>query len=236
MHLSNGLQVAITGLAFSQAVLATPVAFPLARSPKPTLQMSPATVAQIGGDHIEAYASNNSALSRRGLEKRSISTTAQKIKCGVNGGGLANYDEGRKRFGEFAGTLSSGMGSAALSVVKVGVQNALCEGNIPGGTCDMIVSAAMQVPGLMFANTLDGYFDQKFDAVREACQANGGSAELIADGPTASDICGIPTCTADGKMGLKVGTFEAQFYIHDGGDTCPANPPKEEVCEITSFN
>jgi hypothetical protein len=215
-------------------VLSKPVAFP--PTPRSTsLQMSPATVANIGGIHLEAYA-NSSGLSRRDLEKRSLATKINKLKCGINGGGLANYDEGRKRFYQFAGgPLSEVMGSIALSTVKYKLQDALC-GNQAGETCDMIIGATLATPGWLFADQVGELFDKAFDDIRQECKDNGGSVELIADPPAGGDICGIPTCTADGKMGLKVADLEAQFYEHDGGATCPANPPKADVCEVSSFN
>lgn len=195
-----------------------------------TLQMAPATIVDIGADHAFAEPGNNSSLSLRGdsgLERRGIATKLQKIRCGINGGGLANYDKGRERFGQFM----SGTGSVALSAVRFALQNALCNHD----TCDMIIGASLAAPGWLLADQVEHFFDRAFDDLRQECKEKGGSAELIADNPKASDVCGIPTCTVDGKMGLKVGTFEAQFYVHDGGDTCPA-PTAQQVCKVESFN
>ncbi|KAG6361275.1 hypothetical protein INS49_009500 [Diaporthe citri] len=192
--------------------------------------MAPATIVDIGGDHAFPDPGNSSSLSLRGdsgLEKRGIATKLQKIRCGINGGGLANYDEGRDRFGKFM----SGLGSGVLSVVRLVLQDNLCNTD----TCDMVLGATMNTPGWLLAGQVEHFFDRAFDDLRQECKEKGGSAELIADNPKASDVCGIPTCTADGKMGLKVGTFEAQFYIHDGGDTCPA-PTAEQVCKIEPFD
>jgi hypothetical protein len=201
--------------------------------------MSPATIADIGEIHVDTYATN-SGLSRRGtsgLEKRTFATKVNKIRCGINGGGLANYDKGRERFQKFAGTIAEGAGSVALYRIKVGLQDALCNNGLEGTTCDMYVNALVSVPGLLITDEFEHYFDRAFDEVRQECRENGGSAELLAaDYPAASDVCGVPTCTADGKMGLKVADFGAEFYIHDAGATCPANPPPSDVCEISSFN
>lgn len=76
---------------------------------------------------------------------------------------------------------------------------------------------------------LDGLYDAVFDRLREECKENSGMAWLVADNLKASDVCGILTCGANGKMGLQVGTFESKFHIHDGEDTCPSKPPTEEI-------
>lgn len=205
--------------------------------PQPaTLQMSPATVADIGAVHVDAYA-NASGLSRRSdsaLAKRSIATKIAKFKCGLHGTGLANYDEGRQKFGDLADRAYSTFGSVAVSAVKMKIQNTLCDDGHE--LCDMLVSAAVAVPGLLTTVDLGDFYDAVFDKLREECKEAGGMAWLVADNPAGSDVCGIPTCTADGKMGLQVSTFEAQYYIHDGGDTCPAKPPTEEICEVSTFN
>ncbi|KAG8158223.1 hypothetical protein KVR01_011984 [Diaporthe batatas] len=231
MHPSNGIKMAfVSFICFVPGILGNPVPFP-PRPPTLKLRMAPATIVDIGADHAFAVPGNiNSSLSfdnETGLGKRGIATKLQKIRCGINGGGLANYDEGRKRFGRFM----SDLGSVTLSGVRFALQNALCNDD----TCDMIIGASFEVPGWLLAGQVEHFFDRAFDDVRQECKEKGGSAELIADNPKASDVCGIPTCTADGRMGLRVGTFEAQFYVHDGGDTCPA-PTAQQVCKVEQFS
>jgi hypothetical protein len=195
--------------------------------------MSPATIANIGGVHVDAYA-NNSALSRRGLEKRKITTNINKIWCGVSGGGLAAYDEGKDRFNEFIVRKSEDAANAVIETLRYVAQNDLCD--VEGGLCDMVIDATLDVPVYLLADEITDFFDGAFEAIRKHCKETGGSAELIADPPQGSDVCGIPTCTADGKMALKVAHLQAEFVEHDGGATCPANPPPANICEISSFN
>ncbi|KAK5737645.1 hypothetical protein LTR17_006507 [Elasticomyces elasticus] len=234
MYLSNGIRVAIAVFCFSQEILGNPVHF----SPRSsTLQMSRATIADIGAVHIDTYFDyvNSSALSTRDdfrLEKRGIVTAVQNIKCGIWGGSLDNYDEGRARFGKVAENLGLTGGAFTLYAVKIVLQDAICNTE----NCDLIVDLVADVHGQLFADHLQRWADVAFEQFREECQGYGGSAELIASDPKASDVCGIPTCTADGQMGLRVATFDVEFQSHDSGETCPANPPKEEVCDITSFN
>lgn len=196
------------------------------------MQTYPATIANIGDIHVDPYA-NASTLHPgdldRAIQKRGIAAVAQNINCGLQGGNLADYDEGRKRFDLYW----TGAGTGAVTAVRYELQDMLCNGAGDGDTCDMIVGAVSQLPGILYGDAVTDYFASGFDALRERCQGRGGSAEMVS--AMGSDVCGVPTCTADGKMGLKVGTFQAEFYIHDGGDTCPANPPSNEVCKIEPF-
>jgi hypothetical protein len=208
------------------------VAFPPASQPA-TLRMSPATIANIGDVHVDAYA-NSSTLSRRGLEKRKITTNVNKIWCGVSGGGVAAYDEGKEKFDGFIVRQSGNAVNTLIEAARYVAQNDLC--NVSGGLCDMIIDATLDIPGLLLADEITDFFDGAFDAIRKHCRETGGGAELIADPPQGSDVCGIPTCTVDGKMALKVAHLQAEFVEHDGGATCPANPPPANICEISSFN
>jgi hypothetical protein len=79
--------------------------------------MSPATIANVGDVHVDAYA-NSSALSRRGLEKRKITTSINKIRCGVSGGGVAAYDEGEDRFNEFILRRSEDVANAVIETAR----------------------------------------------------------------------------------------------------------------------
>jgi hypothetical protein len=195
--------------------------------------MSPATIANIGDVHVDAYA-NSSGLSRRGLEKRGLTTKINKIWCGVSGGGLAAYDEGMEKFNAFVEREGGAAEGLLFSTARYMLQSELCD--VEGGLCDMLIDTALEIPGWLYADEVAEFLDGAFDAIRKECKETGGSVELIADPPQGSDICGIPTCTADGKMAFKVADFQAEFFEHDGGATCPANPPPAEFCEISSFN
>ncbi|KAH8202931.1 hypothetical protein TruAng_002877 [Truncatella angustata] len=228
MHLRNIIQVATTGffLFFPQTVLGNPVAL---SSRSSTLRQARAATVQTAADDFADLSSYGSLLLRgdSGLGKRGIATRLQKIRCGINGGGLTDYDEGRKRFGYFM----DGIGSVALMGAKFALQNRICNHE----TCDMVISVSLQTPGWLLKDQIDVMFDKAFDDLRKECADKGGMAELVAVNIKDSGACGIPTCTADGTVGLKLGSFEAQFYPHDGGDTCPANTA-QQVCKIESFN
>jgi hypothetical protein len=121
-----------------------------------------------------------------------------------------------------------------FSAARYIVQAELC--NIEGGLCNLFIDATVEGCGWLYADEVADFFDGAFDAIRKECKETGSSAELIADPPQGSDVCGIPTCTADGKMALKVADFQAEFFEHDGGPTCPVNTPPTDFCEISSFN
>jgi hypothetical protein len=197
--------------------------------------MSPATIANIGDIHVDAYANSSSPLSRRGLEKRAFPGKINKIWCGYSGGGLADYDEGKEKWNRFVESKGGAYKDFMFEGSRYFLQNSLCDG-VEGGLCDFLIDTALDVPGWLYGDEVADFFDGAFDAVRKECKETGGAAELIADPPAGNDVCGIPTCTADGKMALKIADFQAQFFVHDSGATCPANPPPTNWCEVSSFN
>jgi hypothetical protein len=208
------------------------VAFPLPapQLAKATLQMSPATIANIGDDHVDAFA-NGSVLSRRDLSD--IVTSVNKVWCGATGGGSeAGYDEAKARFDQ----LMTKAAETVFGLGRITLQNELC--NVEGGLCDFVIDASITIPGWLLAKDFHEFSEKAFDAIRMHCGADiGGSVELIADAPMSSgEVFGMPTCSADGKMVFKVADFQAELFEHDGGATCPANPPPTDICEISSFN
>jgi hypothetical protein len=165
---------------------------------------------------------NSTGLS---LHERDLGVRLQKIRCGLNGAGFSDYDEGRRRFS----ALMNGLEIASLEAIKFGLQNAICNHE----TCDMYIGFTLELAGLLATDHIDSKLDGAFDELRQECADKGGSGDLVI--PKSSGVCGVPTCTADGTVGLKLGSFEAQFYGHDGGATCPA-VTAQKVCKIESFN
>jgi hypothetical protein len=167
-----------------------------------TLPQARAVQMTTGVEIVEPGNSTGLSLHERGLGAR-----LQKIKCGINGAGFPDYDEGRRRFGAFM----DGLEIAAFEAVKFGLQNAICNHE----TCDLYISFTLEVAGLLAMDSIDSHLDEAFDELRLECTDKGGMGGLFI--PKSSGVCGVPTCTADGTVGLKLGSFEAQYYSHDGG-------------------
>ncbi|KXJ91828.1 hypothetical protein Micbo1qcDRAFT_203878 [Microdochium bolleyi] len=226
MYHATSLQVAITSLVFVQVVLGNPIAL---KRNAPGLQMWPATITDMRDGTTEPHnASINNAVSARDLAARGFPRW-QDIKCGALGGSQDSYDEGKKRFQ----TWSKGAGSTVVQAIKYELQDYICNNH---QVCDLAIEAAVSAGGILGAvsSTVEHFFDDGFDAIRAHCGSSGGSSNLIVDIRPSVNVCGKPTCTAEGKMGLRVATLGAQYYVHDGGDTCPADTA-QSICKIERF-
>ncbi|KAJ1334057.1 hypothetical protein MN608_04056 [Microdochium nivale] len=235
MYSTQGLQVAIASLVWAQAIFGNPIVF---KRSAPTLRMWPATITDMRNGTTEPYNAstnnnnnnnnNNDVLSLRDLETRGFPSW-QDIECGALGGSLDKYEEGKKRFQYWTSAVATG----GLTFLKYELQDAICRDN---EVCDLAITGAVQAVGLFGGSNpaADHFFDDAFDAVRSRCGSSGGRSNLIVDVRPSVNVCGKPTCTVDGRMGLQVATFDAQFYVHDGGDTCPADTV-QSICKIERF-
>ncbi|KAI0123735.1 hypothetical protein BJ170DRAFT_640210 [Xylariales sp. AK1849] len=155
--------------------------------------------------------------------------TLENIICEGLGGNKADYDKGRQRFCQ----LNHDYASVLLMTSEYILQDFICEGD--SDACDLLITAAF-ISGRMYYNgAIEDDCDTLFEAVHKQCNDLGGVAEIvIKDSQFQNDqVCGQPICTAKG-VALKSGYFQALFFQHDSGFTCPANSA-QQVCKVERF-